>query len=160
MTNLPSGTVFYFDASALVKRYVAETGSPWTIALCDSSTGNAIATGRITKAEIAAAFARKYRSDDLSQSHYKAALQDLAHHFMHQYFLIEIGQALVDLAVDLTRRQKLRGYDAIQLAAALSLNEVLTQAQLSPLTFIAADNTLLEAAQNEGLTTENPNTYP
>jgi predicted nucleic acid-binding protein len=160
MTGSPPGTVFYLDASALVKRYVAETGDSWIIALCHPPVGNTIATARVTKAEAAAAFASKRRGGGLSQTHYTNALRDLAHDFAHQYLLVDIDQALVDLAVDLTKRQKLRGYDAMQLAAALTLNGMLTQAQFPPLIFIAADDDLLKVAQSEGLGTDNPNWHP
>jgi predicted nucleic acid-binding protein len=160
MTSPPPGTVFYFDASALVKRYVVEAGSSWVADLCLTPPGNAIATARVSQAEVAAAFASKHRSGGLSQAHYARALQDLSHDFMYQYLLVEIDQALVDLAVELTRRQKLRGYDAVQLAAALILNSLLIQAQFSPLMFVAADDDLLRAAQSEGLATDNPNWHP
>lgn len=93
----------------------------------------------------------------MPQAHYTRVLQDLTHDFTYQYLLVEIDQALVDLAVDLTRRQRLRGYDAVQLAAALTVNGVLTQAQFSPLTFSSADDDLLKAAHGEGLATDNPN---
>lgn len=56
MTARPS-LVFYLDTSALVKRYVAESGSSWIINLCDPVSGNTISTARITRAE-AAAFSR------------------------------------------------------------------------------------------------------
>ncbi len=160
MTSPPSGMVCYLDASALVKRYTTETGSAWIIALCHPPRGNLLATARITKAEAAAAFASKHRHGDLSQPHYHQALQDLAHDFAHQYLLVEADHALVDLAVDLTQRQNLRGYDAVQLAAALPLNRVLTQAPFSPRMFVAADDDLLKAAQAEGLATNNPHRYP
>ncbi|MEA3340814.1 MAG: type II toxin-antitoxin system VapC family toxin [Chloroflexota bacterium] len=160
MTSPPRDAVLYFDTSALVKRYAAETGSNWVTASCHPSTKNTIATARITKAEAAAAFASKRRSRGLSQMHYGGVLRDLAHDFVHQYLLVEVDQTLVDLAVDLTKRQKLRGYDAVQLAAALSLDDMLTQAQFPPLIFVAADNDLLDAARSEGLTTDNPDRYP
>ncbi len=154
------GSVFYFDTSALVKRYVAETGSVWVTGLCRLSTDNLIATACIAKAEAAAAFARKHRSGDLSQTHYTEVLRDLSHDFAHQYLLVEVDQTLVDRAVELTQRQKLRGYDAVHLAATLTLNDTLTEAQLPPLTFVAADDNLLEAAQSEGLSIRNPNHLP
>jgi len=50
--------------------------------------------------------------------------------------------------------------NTVQLAAALTLNSVLTQAQLPPLTFIVADDDLLKAGQDEGLITDNPNWHP
>jgi predicted nucleic acid-binding protein len=74
--------------------------------------------------------------------------------------LVDADETLVDLAVDLTKRQKLRGYDAIQLVAALTLNDLLMQASLAPLTFICADEDLVRSAQGEGLATDNPNLHP
>ncbi len=52
------------------------------------------------------------------------------------------------------------GYDAIQLAAALTLNDFLTQVGFAPLTFVCADDDLIRSAQEEGLTTDNPNLHP
>ena len=57
------------------------------------------------------------------------------------------------------QRHPLRAYDAVQLASALILNSALIADKLSPLTFVSADNVLCEAAQAEGLPTENPNEY-
>lgn len=155
-----AGNVFYVDTSALVKRYAVEAGSSWITALCHLPAGNTVATAQMTKVEAAAAFATKYRNGDLPQADYANALQDLTHDFLHEYLIVTIDQMLVDLAVELTKRQKLRGYDAVQLAAALTLNDLMIQAQFAPLTFVAADNNLLQAAQEEGLLTENPNQHP
>lgn len=141
--SLPATTVFYLDTRALVKRYITEIGSGWTVALCDIAAGYTIATAQITKVEAAAAFASKRRNNDLSAANYTAILQDLAHDFAWQYLLVEIDQSLVDLAVDLTKHQKLRGYDAIQLAAALRLSHILSKTSV---TFIAADANLLQSA--------------
>ena len=159
MTGVSQMTVFYLDSSALVKRYIAEQGSSWIVDLCLPAHNTMIATERITKAEVASAMARKYRNSDLTQPNYQIALQDLTHHFDHEYILVEIDEAVVNLAVELTTRQKLRGYDAIQLAAALSINTPLTQANFPPITFIAADENLLQAADSEGLKSENPNIF-
>jgi len=151
-----ASNIFYFDSSAIVKRYVTEIGSNWVINLCNLPA-NTIATVQVTKVEAAAAFSSKYRSGGWSQVDYVATLQDLSYDFLHQYSLIDIDQTLIDLAVNLTQRHKLRGYDAIQLAAALTLNSILEQNQSSPVTFVAADADLLQAAQNENLLIENPN---
>lgn len=160
MTNPPLSAVFYLDASVLVKRYVVEAGSSWIVGLCDPPAGNTVATARITKAEAAAAFASKHRHGGLTSAHYAGILQDLDHDFTYQYLLVEIDQSLVDLAVDLTKRRKLRGYDAVQLASALTLSRILAQGQQPPPTFVAADDDLLQAAQDEGLTVDNPIRHP
>lgn len=58
----------------------------------------------------------------------------------------------------IVERHGLRGYDAVQLAAALEVNHALVQSQM-PLTFVAADKNLLTAANTEGLITEDPNAH-
>jgi hypothetical protein len=48
----------------------------------------------------------------------------------------------------------------VQLASALMARDTLRSAGLPPLTFLAADDRLLAAAQAEGLATDNPNAHP
>lgn len=152
--------VYYLDTSALVKRYVAEIGSRWITDICARTDGNNSMTAMITKAEAAAALSSKLRQGGLSAVDYTGALQDLDYDFAQEYMLVTIDLSLVELAVQLTKRQKLRGYDAIQLAAALTANDLIIQADLPPLTLISADTELLYAAQSEGLPIDNPTLHP
>ncbi|MBA3946870.1 MAG: type II toxin-antitoxin system VapC family toxin [Herpetosiphonaceae bacterium] len=62
--------------------------------------------------------------------------------------------ALLDRAMQLTQQHRLRGYDAVQLAA------LTASAVLPPLTFLSADNDLIAAARSEGLSADNPNLHP
>lgn len=150
---------FYLDASALVKRYLAETGSVWIESLCADEANNAIAIARFGLVETAAAFAAKRRGQPITASEYESALEDLLRDAGERYRLVAVGPTLIDSAIQLTRRQKLRGYDAIHLACALALNKPLVNDGLPPLTFVAADDNLLAAAQSEGLAVENPNDH-
>jgi hypothetical protein len=61
--------------------------------------------------------------------------------------------------VKLAKKYGLRGYDAIQLAAALQTQEMRARSSLSALLFLSADKELNTAAVNEGLRVENPNEY-
>lgn len=151
--------VFYLDASALVKRYLAEVGSAWVESLCADEANHAIAIARFGLVEAAAAFAAKRRGQFITTSDYETALNDLLRDADGRYRLVAVGPAVINHAIQLTRRQKLRGYDAIHLACALALNKPLLDHGLPPLTFVAADSNLLEAARSEGLDTENPNDY-
>ena len=54
-------TTYYADSSALVKRYVTETGSNWVQNLCDPAAEHVIALTYIGLVEIAAALAMKTR---------------------------------------------------------------------------------------------------
>lgn len=152
--------IIYLDTSALLKRYVQEIGSAWLIAQCEPATGNLLATALISKAEAIAGLAAKFRQGGLLPNDYHKAEQDLLHDFTHSYHLIDIQQTAVDLAGDLAKRQKLRGYDAVQLAAGLTLQTILLHYELPPLLFISADMNLLQAAQSEGLNIDNPNWHP
>ncbi len=53
-------TTGYFDSSALVKRFLTETGTSWIQTWCDAP-GRTIAIAEIGLVEIAAAFAGKLR---------------------------------------------------------------------------------------------------
>lgn len=162
MTNEPSAQprTFYLDASALVKRYLAETGSTWVESLCADQANNAVAIARFGLVETAAAFAAKRRGQFITDNAYEFVLGALLHDAGARYRLVTVGPTVIDNAIQLTRRQKLRGYDAIHLACALAVNKPLVEYDLPPLTFIAADDNLLAAARSEGLAAENPNDHP
>lgn len=84
-------------------------------------------------------------------------LYDFLHDCDTQYSLLTVDRFGINHAVVLTQTHKLRGYDAVQLATALTASSLLVQAGFARLTFIAADDDLLAAARAEGLPTENPN---
>jgi len=152
-------SVDYFDSSALVKRYMAETGSAWVQARCNDPV-RTIATVDLSRIEVAAAFAAKLRGKFITQTEYQEARTKLVADAQKRYLLIPATTQRVDEAIELTARHKLRGYDAVHLACALHLNRALLEDDLSPLTLVAADDDLLKAAQTEGLETENPNHHP
>ena len=53
--------VYFFDTSALVKRYVHETGSAWVGQVTDPKSGNKIYITRITGVEVVSALMKKAR---------------------------------------------------------------------------------------------------
>jgi predicted nucleic acid-binding protein len=73
-----------------------------------------------------------------------------------QYWLMQIDQEVIAEAIELTRRHKLRGYDAVHLASALFLSRALLREGLTAPVLLSADRELVEAAQAEGLRVENP----
>jgi predicted nucleic acid-binding protein len=149
----------YFDSSALVKRYMAESGSAWVQARCNDPS-RTIATVELSRVEIAAAFAGKLRGKFITHAEYQEARAKLTADVQKRYQLLPATSQRVDEAIELTARHRLRGYDAVHLACALRLNRVLLENDLPPLTLVAADNDLLKAAQDEGLEIENPNLHP
>jgi predicted nucleic acid-binding protein len=151
---------FFLDTSAIVKRYSPEAGSDWIKAITDIIAGHDITLAEITLAEVAAAFAAKARAPGgITIEERDQALADFLRDCDEHYDLLSISREVIDLAVSLTQRHKLRGYDAVQLAGALIVNTELLAEGLPSLTFVSADEDLVEAAEAEGLLTENPNLY-
>lgn len=150
----------FFDSSALVKRYLLERGSGWTVVLLDPPRGHAIFTASITRVEVAAAIASRHRSGAIAQEERDTLINLLLKHCDVQYQQTAIEAPVLGRAVSLTRSYRLRGYDAVQLAAALTLNDALVGAALPSLTMISADDDLNAAAQAEGLAADTPNAHP
>lgn len=148
----------YLDSSALVKRYLVETGTSWVQAWCDNLT-QTVAVAEIGLVEIAAAFAGKLRGGHITPAEYYNARTDLTADASDDYVLVAINRTVVDEAIELTARHRLRGYDAVHLACALTLTRALAAHHLSPLVFISADDDLLKAAAAEGLSTDDPNLH-
>ena len=158
-------SLHYFDTSALVKRYVVETGGTWVRELIDRvdpHTGdriNTVVVAEISVVEMGAALAaiarmgriRPWRRD----REYRRFMSDVA----HLYRLIPVTTADFYAAADLTQRYPLRAYDAVQLAVALRYQQVLARRDLS-VTFASGDSAQLRAAKAEGLITDNPSDHP
>ena len=73
--------VYFCDSSALVKRYIQETGSAWVQALCQQTSPQDLYIARIAGAEVIAAIARRGRAGDLSQQALAIALDHFRRDF-------------------------------------------------------------------------------
>lgn len=151
--------VYFVDSSALVKRYVQETGTLWISSLLDPTAGHAIYVARIAGAEVVAAVARRKRSGELSSDETTTALNQFRLEFTHFYRIIEITPSLIARAMTLAQIRVLRGYDAVQLAAALEVNAASLSLGMPAVTLVSADTDLNAAATAEGLPVENPNAH-
>jgi hypothetical protein len=89
-----------------------------------------------------------------------AALAAFDDDFANQYLPIEITPGLIAMAMQLARAHALRGYDAVQLAAAMEVNQRWVAAGQPPITLVSADTALNLAALAEGLVVEDPNDHP
>ncbi len=111
--------ILYLDTSALVKLYVDEPGTPAVVARVEGA--EAVVTARVTYAEARAAFARHRREGALSRAHLRQVVRELDGDW-GAYNLVEISDPVVRQAGALAERHALRGYDAVQLAAALDVH--------------------------------------
>lgn len=151
---------YFFDSSTLVKRYIAETGTAWVTGLVIPASGNRIYIAVIAGAETIAAITRRLRRGEITASDAKAAMTKFRRDFAGRYSRTQITLLLINHAMDLAGRHGLRGYDAVQLAAALQVQTERLSAGVPGLTFVSADNELNAAALAEGLMVDNPNAHP
>lgn len=152
--------VYFVDSSALVKRYSNETGTTWVRSLVDPATGNQIFLARITRVEVVSAITRKNRSGGMSAVDAAAAIARLRLHLTNEYATINISSTVIDSAMVLAETHALRGYDAVQLAAALELRADCLAIGIPAPTLISADVDLNLAAIAEGLVADDPNAHP
>ena len=151
---------FFCDSSAIVKRYVNEAGSNFVDNLADLKSGNVVLLARITRVEVVSAIARRLKNGSITTADAQSAVAAFQHDLTNNYFTVEITPVLLSSAMSLATKHALRGYDAVQLAAASEANDERIANGLSPLTLVSADTDLNTAAQSEGLNVENPNNYP
>jgi len=151
---------FFGDSSVLVKRHVREVGTSWFQALTDPSSGNTIIIAEISIVEVYSALNRRVRETSLDHTGYARVISDFEALCVAEYQVIELTTPIIAHTRDLLERYPLRANDALQLVSALSANAALIAAGLPALTFLSADNRLLNAAQTEGLATDNPNIHP
>lgn len=152
--------VYYLDSSALVKQYIAETGTAWVNGLVIPAAGNRIYVSSITGVAVTAAFVRLGRDGALPTTNVVSALAQFQYDFANQYRVIEPVMALIHQAMALAEKYALRGYDAVQLATALVVNKRRLVGGVPGLTLISADHELNGAAIAEGLAVDDPNLHP
>jgi predicted nucleic acid-binding protein len=136
--------IVYLDASVLVKRYVAESGSREVEVLISSV--EATATAIVSRAEVAAAFAKATRVGLLTRDAAARALEAFNADWEH-LIRLQIGEPLVARAAALAWEHGLRGYDAVHLAAALMWREALGES----VTVATYDRELWRGAHASGL---------
>jgi predicted nucleic acid-binding protein len=135
----------YFDASALVKRYVKERGTADVERWLKNDTP---ATSRLSEVEVASAIARRCREGAISPSDRDRALAML-HRDVAAMLIVELSPDVAESATRLVVARGLRANDAIQLAGCQVLDRSLEQ----DVVFVAFDERLNAAARAEGLTT-------
>lgn len=153
-------SAYFLDSSALVKRYVPETGSAWIQTIADAATGNLLIISRITWVEVLSALARRLREGSLSATDVDLIIQQFRYDLNNHYQIVELDRTVTENAGQLVNQYPLRAYDAVQLASVLRIQPAFATATSTSLVFLTADDRLLTIAQTAGLLTDNPNNHP
>ena len=106
-------TAYFVDSSALVKRYVRETGTAWVRGVTRRKSTTHIYIALITAVEVTSAVARR-RGVTLSSTQASSILSRFRKHLAGRYLPSQITPALVNDAMKLANTHRLRAYDAVQ----------------------------------------------
>ena len=152
-------TIYFFDSSAAVKKYVTETGTPWVLSLFKQSAESVVYVAQITGVEVVSAISRRFRAGNLAQKAAQRSIARFKNDFQNRLRILRLTDNVVADAMQLSETHGLRGYDAVQLAVAIELGNKLISNNLSSIIFVSSDDNLNKAAQAERLAVDNPNKH-
>jgi len=133
--------IFFFDTSALVKRYIAETGSEKVDDLF--KTASQIIISPVTKIEAYSTLNRLKSENAVSEEDYSKLNEEIQYDF--RYFkVLSFNQEIEAQSIYLIEKHQLKTLDSIQLASCLSQKDFVDS-------FIVSDKRLKQAAENEKL---------
>lgn len=157
---------YFFDSSAILKRYFRERGTDWVRAVCESRTRPVLYISEIAHVEVIRALRQKQRESTAHVSFIDAQINQFERHVARRatsrntpiYYMTWLNSAIVQLAASLCDRfwdvqpYPLRTLDAIQLACALTEASGTTDEVI----FVTSDQRLEAVAPVAGLRVVNP----
>ncbi len=149
---------FYFDASALVKRYTEETGSDKVDYLFVNVPLNQLKCLTIGAAEVFWICVRKKNDGRMTPYEFTHAVVNLNREVTSEtsdFCTDSVPDALVWASLNLIETYSLNSVDAMVLRSALEV-AIKLRSIGDTLVLVASDQRLLRSAQNEGLLIFNP----
>jgi predicted nucleic acid-binding protein len=143
---------YFFDTSALVKRYHRESGSDRVNAIFDDQ-GNVLIVSELAIVEVASALQRKRYRGEITVQAMNDALAQFDNAVLNDLIVAGFRSGFIQQARDLVWQHGLRTLDALQLTTALEFRA------LAPV-FVCTDDRLCRVAGNVGLTILNPEATP
>ena len=136
--------ITYIDTSTLLKLIIDEEGSERAMTIWSSA--DVVASVNLLAVEARAALSAARRVRRLTDAQHRSAVTELDA-LMSDLHIVQVTDELVASAAKLADEEGLRGYDAVHLAAALTVEATV---------FTSADTALCAAAERRGLHIANP----
>lgn len=152
-------SIYYLDSSALVKIYMKETGSSWMRQLYTSDRAEILCTSVLSRVEVVSALARRMRMQELDGDEFDDLCTQFNEDFAVYFAPIAVSDDVIALADSLLRKYSLRSYDALHIASAKKMRQLL-RSEFSAVRFISADVHLNSAALSERFAVDNPTDHP
>jgi len=138
--------IYFFDNSALIKRYVQEKGSNIVDNLMESA--DEIFISATTRIESISAGRRLLEERSLSKSDFNVFKDNLASDFPF-FTVVDFSEYIEKKAIELIEKYQIKTLDAIQLACCLAVKEDIDH-------FITSDVKLARTASDVGIDIINP----
>lgn len=140
---------YYFDSSALVKRYVAEEGRDTVNSLIEGAS--LVTVSRLAYAEVFSALMRRRPVFIADDAEFGARIEEFRDDW-RAFAVFDMNEDVLGEVDRVIETYRLRGADSIHLSTALWIRKA-----LSPdLVFVASDRELLAAARKERFNIINP----
>jgi predicted nucleic acid-binding protein len=149
-------STFFFDTSALAKRYLSEIGSAWARNVLHPAAGHVVMLSDVTTVELPSLLARRVREGTLAPANASALGSGFLLHVEKEYLMLPLDAQVLKQGRALVAKYPLRALDAIQLASA----QVATVIAGEPIAFVTSDRNLVAAAIAEGFVTDDPLAHP
>ncbi len=94
---------FFCDSSAIVKRYIAETGSAWLVSATNPKS-NRVYVARITFVEVIAAVTRREKGRHISGIDANNARSQFEQDYSSEFQKVEISESLIIEAANLAKK--------------------------------------------------------
>lgn len=155
--------VYFFDSSAIMKRYYYEVGANWVRTVCENRIRSEVYLSQLAEVEVVASLRRAGR-----RNHDHIALIDssvnmfVRHIGRRVYSIVSVDTQITRIAQDLCNQfwdvqpHPLRSMDAIQVASALLVAAVHASQAPNELLFVSSDRRQLAVARELGFNVVNP----
>lgn len=141
---------YFFDTSALVKRYAPEPGTETVDQLVESGDSHVVITS-LAIVEATSAARRKFNQGTFSERDVDDLLATFYSEALSSFEIVPMDETAMALSFDLILEHDLRTLDSVQLSSALIL-----AGSYGDLVFVGSDRELLDVADASGLTTLDP----
>lgn len=139
---------YFFDTSALVKRYHKETGSEKVDKIFDSEE-RTIIISNLAITEIISAFNKKRIKREISKEDMDLVLSRFFSDVIEDFVVLGLEDIHIKLSIELILKHDIRTLDSLQLSIALGIKEF-------NLIFVSADSDLCKVAKKEDFQVINP----
>jgi predicted nucleic acid-binding protein len=148
----------FWDASALVKAYTDEDGTPNAAGAPALRNSQGFVTDFVVL-EVITAFGKKLRSGHMTPRGYRTALENFQREYP-KFNVLEVEQRTRKQSHQLAEKYRGIGTSALDILHLASATQAAELCHPRPLVLLCADKPLMEAARSEGLEVYNPEIHP